>query len=123
MNKVILIGRLTKDPDIRATQTGTSVTSFTLAVDRHYKNADGERIADFIRCIAWSKLADIVGKYLHKGDMAAAFGTLQARSFENKDGLKQVVYEVVCEEIKMIGSKRENNSFNGEALNLDDMPF
>jgi single-strand DNA-binding protein len=109
MNKVILIGRLTKDPELRYTPNGTAVTTFTLAVNRPRTGQAGEREADFINIVAWSKLADLCANYLRKGRQAAVEGRLQTRSYDNKEGKKVYVTEVVAENVQFLGSKEEGN--------------
>ena len=110
MNKVMLIGRLTKDPELRYTQSGTAVASFTLAVNRRFSNQSGEREADFINCVAWQKSAEFVANYFRKGQMMALEGRLQVRSFDGNDGQRRWVTEVVAEQIEFVGSKNENGS-------------
>ena len=113
MNKIILIGRLTKDPELRYTQSGTAVASFTLAVDRRFSNQSGEREADFVNCVAWQKSAEFVAQYFHKGKQMALEGRLQVRSYDGNDGQKRWVTEVVAEQIEFVGSKHDNNSNQG----------
>ena len=113
MNKIILIGRLTKDPELRYTQSGTAVASFTLAVDRRFSNQSGEQETDFINCVAWQKAAEFVSWYFHKGKQMALEGRLQVRSYDGNDGQKRWVTEVVAEQIEFVGSKNDNNSNQG----------
>ena len=113
MNKIILIGRLTKDPELRYTQSGTAVASFTLAVDRRFSNQSGEREADFVNCVAWQKSAEFVAQYFQKGKQMALEGRLQVRSYDGNDGQKRWVTEVVAEQIEFVGSKHDNNSNQG----------
>lgn len=110
MNKIILIGRLTKDPELRYTQSGTAVAGFTLAVDRRFSNQSGEREADFVNCVAWQKAAEFVSEYFHKGKQMALEGRLQVRSYDGNDGQKRWVTEVVAEQIEFVGSKHDSNS-------------
>ena len=110
MNKVLLIGRLTKDPELRYTQSGTAVASFTLAVNRRFSNQSGEREADFINCVAWQKSAEFVANYFRKGQQKALEGRLQVRSYDGNDGQRRWVTEVVAEQIEFVGSKNENGS-------------
>ena len=112
MNKVMLIGRLTKDPDLRYTQSGTAVTNFTLAVNRRY-NLNGEQEADFINCVAWNKSAEFVANYFHKGKQMALEGRLQVRSYEGNDGQRRWVTEVVAEQIEFVGSKNDSTNVSG----------
>ena len=110
MNKVLLIGRLTKDPELRYTQSGTAVASFTLAVNRRFSNQSGEREADFINCVAWQKSAEFAANYFRKGQQMALEGRLQVRSYDGNDGQRRWVTEVVAEQIEFVGSKNENGS-------------
>jgi single-strand DNA-binding protein len=110
MNKVLLIGRLTKDPELRYTQSGTAVASFTLAVNRRFSNQSGDREADFINCVAWQKSAEFVANYFRKGQQMALEGRLQVRSYDGNDGQRRWVTEVVAEQIEFVGSKNENGS-------------
>ncbi|MBO4948385.1 MAG: single-stranded DNA-binding protein [Peptococcaceae bacterium] len=110
MNKVLLIGRLTKDPELRYTQSGTAVASFTLAVNRRFSNQNGEREADFINCVAWQKSAEFVANYFRKGQQMALEGRLQVRSYDGNDGQRRWVTEVVADQIEFVGSKNENGS-------------
>jgi single-strand DNA-binding protein len=116
MNKVMLIGRLTKDPDLRYTQSGTAVANFTLAVNRRY-NPNGEQEADFINCVAWQKAAEFVADYFHKGKQMALEGRLQVRSYDGDDGKRRWVTEVVVEQMEFVGSKNDSkgNSGNGNS--------
>lgn len=113
MNKIMLIGRLTKDPELRYTQSGTAVASFTLAVDRRFSNQSGEREADFINCVAWQKSAEFVANYFHKGKQMALEGRLQVRSYDGNDGQRRWVTEVVAEQIEFVGSKNDTGSGSG----------
>ena len=113
MNKIILIGRLTKDPELRYTQSGTAVAGFTLAVDRRFSNQSGEREADFVNCVAWQKAAEFVAQYFQKGKQMALEGRLQVRSYDGNDGQKRWVTEVVAQQIEFVGSKNDNNSNQG----------
>lgn len=104
MNKVILIGRLAADPEIRFTQSGKCVASYRLAVDRAYKS-DGQPDADFINCVAWGKNGEFCEKYLHKGVKIAVEGRIQTRSYDDKDGKKVYVTEVIVEHHEFCESK------------------
>ncbi|SDW97534.1 single-strand binding protein [Alicyclobacillus hesperidum] len=110
LNRVILIGRLTADPELRYTNNGTAVTSFTLAVDRMRSNANGERQTDFINIVVWQKQAEVVAQYLQKGRMAAVDGRLQIRTYENRDGQKVRVAEVVAEGVRFLDRGEGGNS-------------
>lgn len=102
LNRVILIGRLTADPELRYTNSGTAVASFTLAVDRQRNNQQGERETDFINIVVWQKQAELCAQYLHKGRLAAVDGRLQIRSYENKEGQRVRVAEVVAESVRFL---------------------
>ena len=113
MNKVELIGRFTKDVEIRYTQTtNTMVVNFTLAVNRRYKK-EGEPDADFINCVAWGKTAEFIAKHFSKGQQIGAFGRIQTRNFEDQNGNKKFITEIIVEEVYFAGDKRDNND-NGE---------
>ncbi len=112
MNRVILIGRLTRDPELRYTPNGTAVTTFTLAVNRARTSPTGEREADFINIVAWSKLADLCANYLRKGRQAAVEGRLQSRSYDNKEGKKVYVTEVVADNVQFLGSREEGSGYD-----------
>lgn len=110
LNKVILIGRLTKDPELRTTTSGVSVGSFTLAVNRNYVNQNGVKEADFINCICYRKLADILKAYVRKGQLISIEGRIQTRSYDAQDGSKRYVTEVVCDNIVFLESSRTQNA-------------
>ena len=110
LNKVILIGRTTRDVDFRRTSNGTPVASFTLALDNRFVLKDGKPTTDFINCIAWNKTAETMDKYVKKGMLIAVEGRLQTRNYENKDGNKVYVTEVVCDNMRMLESKNSNTS-------------
>ena len=108
MNKVILIGNLTKDPELTTTTSGVNVVRFSIAVSRRYTNSEGERETDFFNVVAWRGLADTCHKYLRKGNKTAVIGTLQNRSYEAQDGTKRFVTEVVADEVEFIGSRPQS---------------
>ena len=110
LNKVILIGRTTRDVDFRRTSNGTPVASFTLALDNRYVLKDGKPTTDFINCIAWNKTAETMDKYVKKGMLIAVEGRLQTRNYENKDGNRVYVTEVVCDNMRMLESKNSSSS-------------
>lgn len=133
MNKVVLLGRLTKDPDVKYTQTGKVVTQFTLAVDRPFKDAGGNKEADFIPVVVWGKAAELVGNSCQKGHRLLVEGRLQIRSYDAKDGTKRWVTEVIANSVEFIerkadaaasaGDKGGFESF-GHAVPFDeDIPF
>ena len=106
LNKIILMGRLTRDPELRRTQSGTAVASFSLAVDRDYKDQSGEKETDFIDIVAWRNTAEFVSKYFTKGRMAVVEGRLQIRDWTDKEGGRRRSAEVVAENIYFGDSKR-----------------
>ena len=110
LNKVVLMGRLTKDPEMRYTQAQTAVTSFSLAVERDAKSRDGDREVDYINCVAWRSSAEFVEKYFHKGSMAVVAGRLQIRNWQDKDGNNRQSAEVVVDNIYFGDSKRSDDS-------------
>ena len=111
LNKIILMGRLTRDPELRRTQSGTAVTSFSLAVDRDFKSQSGEKETDFIDIVAWRNTAEFVSKYFTKGRMAVVEGRLQIRSYTDKDGNNRRAAEVVADNVYFGDSKREGGDF------------
>ena len=135
MNKCILIGNLTKDPEITTTTSGVSVCRFSLAVSRKFTNAEGERETDFINIVTWRALADNCHKFLRKGSKAAVVGSMQTRSYDATDGSKRYITEVVAEEVEFVGARNnggaefeENEPVRKESTKLepiddDDLPF
>ena len=105
MNKVELIGRLTKDPEVKLTTNQTPFCTFTLAVDRRFKDANGQREADFINCVAWRQTATFIQKYFRKGNRLAVIGSIQTRSYEDKNGQKVFVTEVIADEAEFVESQ------------------
>ena len=112
MNKVILIGRLTRDPELRYTGNNTPVASFTLAVNRNFSNQQGEREADFINIVVWRKQAENVKNYLSQGSQAAVEGRIQTRSYDDNNGQRRYVTEVVADNVEFLGSKNSSNTSN-----------
>ena len=110
LNKIILMGRLTRDPELRRTQSGTAVTSFSLAVDRDFKSQAGEKETDFIDVVAWRNTAEFVSRYFTKGRMAVVEGRLQIRDWTDRDGAKRRSAEVIAENVYFGDSKREGGS-------------
>lgn len=108
MNNVTLLGRLARDPELRHTQSGTAVTSFTIAVDRGYSEG-GERKTDFIDCVAWKGTAEFISKYFTKGQMIAVTGALQIRDWTDKDGNRRKSAEVIVRQAYFTSSKNESN--------------
>ncbi|EAD5424997.1 single-stranded DNA-binding protein [Listeria monocytogenes] len=115
MNRVVLVGRLTKDPELRYTPAGVAVATFTLAVNRTFTNQQGEREADFIQCVVWRKPAENVANFLKKGSMAGVDGRIQTRNYEDNDGKRVFVTEVVAESVQFLDSK--NNNAEGATSN------
>lgn len=113
LNKIILMGRLTRDPELRKTQSGTAVAGFTLAVDRDYKDANGEKETDFIDIVAWRGTAEFVSKYFTKGRMAVVEGRLQIRDWTDRDGGKRRSAEVIAENVYFGDSKRSGSDTGG----------
>lgn len=110
LNKIFLMGRMTRDPELRHTASGAAVASFTLAVDRDFKNQDGEKEADFINCVAWKGTAEMLARYFTKGRMAIVEGRLQSRKYTDKDGNNRTAYEVVASCVYFADSKRDEDS-------------
>lgn len=130
MNKVILIGNLTKDPEGTTTSNGIEVCKFNLAVSRRFKNADGEKETDFLQIVAWRKTAELCGRYLHKGSKCAIVGSIQTRSYEANDGGRRYVTEIVADEVEFLESKKEPKAdeMPGKIKDLkpiddEDLPF
>lgn len=105
MNKVELIGRLTKEPEIKLTQNQTQYCQFTLAVDRRFKDANGQRTADFINCVAWKQTAVFIQKYFRKGNRIGVVGSIQTRNYDDKNGQKVYVTEVIVDEAEFVESQ------------------
>ena len=139
VNCAILMGRLTKDPELRTTQNGTSVTSFAVAVDREYVRQGEERQTDFINVVAWRQTAEFVSRYFRKGSMIAVQGSIQTRNYEDRNGNKRTAVEVIADKVSFCGSKAESgnsapvdaqaNASDYTAINTndsgedDDLPF
>ncbi|EDO0523357.1 TPA: single-stranded DNA-binding protein [Listeria monocytogenes] len=121
MNRVVLVGRLTKDPDLRYTPAGVAVATFTLAVNRPFKNTQGEQETDFIQCVVWRKPAENAANFLKKGSMAGVDGRIQTRNYEDNDGKRVFVTEVVAESVQFLEPKNNNaegvtsNNYQNEA--------
>lgn len=114
LNRVILIGRLTKDPELRYTPSGVAVTQFTLAVDRPFTNQQGEREADFINIVTWRKLAETCANYLSKGRLTAVEGRIQVRNYENSEGRRVYVTEIVSDNVRFLESASSSNNNKGD---------
>lgn len=107
INRSVLVGRMTRDPELRRTQDGKAVTSFNLAVNRGYKTADGQE-ADFISCVVWNKVAENVDKYCSKGSLVAVEGRLRSRTYDNAQGVKVYVIELICDSVQFLDTKNKN---------------
>lgn len=121
MNRVNLIGRMTKNPELRRTNTGNAVTSFTIAINRNYQSADGQQ-ADYINCVVWNKVAEATEEYCSKGSLVGVEGRLRSRSYDNAQGQKVFVVEVVCDSVQFLETKKKDNqvaqdNFNTESEN------
>lgn len=123
LNHIVLMGRLTRDPELRHTGSGISVASFTLAVDRDSKSQNGEKECDFIGIVAWRNTAEFVSKYFDKGSMAVVSGRLQIRAWTDKDGNKRRSAEVVADNVYFGSSKRDTTSGGYDAPNGDAADF
>lgn len=110
MNKVVLIGNLVRDPEVRATQSGISVCNFTVAVNRRFKKENGEQETDFLNVIAWRQLAELCGKYLAKGRKVAVTGSIQTRQYEAKDGSKRTAWDIVADEVEFLSPQNQQSS-------------
>lgn len=118
MNKAILIGRLTRDPELRSTSTGRNVCQFSIAVNRNFTNANGEREADFINCVVWDKQAENLARYQKKGNQIAVDGRIQTRNYDDKDGKRVYVTEILANSISFLDAKGNSNGNNG----FNDLP-
>ncbi len=115
MNKVILVGNLTRDPELTETPSGVAVCRFSIAVSRDYANADGNRDVDFFNITVWNRRAENCGKYLKKGNKVAIVGSIQTRSYEDKDGIKRNVTDIVANEVEFLTPKG-SQSDDGETI-------
>lgn len=133
MNKIELVGRLTKDPEVKNTTNQVAFCNFSVAVDRKYKDQNGERQADFINCVAWRQQAGFISHYFKKGSFIGIIGTLQSRSFEDQSGQRRTVHEVVVDEVEFVGDRPKNQNsaestqiapeFTEEEMDYADLPF
>jgi single-strand DNA-binding protein len=123
LSQTIIIGRTTKEPEIRQTQSGVSVATFTIACDRNFKNAQGEKETDFFNIVCWRGLAETVGRYLGKGRLVAVSGRLQNRSYEAKDGTKRYITEIVASEVQFLDRAKDEQQPLVEIDQPDDLPF
>lgn len=115
MNRVILMGRLTKEPELRATQSGVPVCNFTVACDRRYQKQGEERQADFVNCVAWRQQAEFLAKYFGKGHRICCEGSIQTRSWTDEEGAKQYATEVMIDHVEFAQSKAENGGVGASA--------
>ena len=132
LNRVVLIGRLTRDPELRYTPNGTASCTFTLAVERNFKNSNGEREADFIPIVTWRQLAENCANYLKKGRLTAVEGRIQTRSYENNEGRRVYVTEVIADNVRFLESaknedrQQQNDDYSdGTPIDIseEDLPF
>lgn len=110
MNKVFLIGNLTRDPEMRSTQSGVAVCNFSIAVNRRFKKENGEQETDFLNVIAWRQLAELCAKYLAKGRKVAISGSIQTRTYEAKDGSKRTAWDIVADEVEFLSPQNQQSS-------------
>ena len=127
-NKVFLIGNTTRDAELSETPSGVAVCRFSIAVNRDYANADGTKITDYFNITTWRGLAETCGKYLTKGSKVAVVGSLQNRSYEDKDGIKRTITEIVAESVEFLSTKKEDKEeVKPRQLQLEevdsDLPF
>lgn len=121
MNKVLLLGRLTKDPELQYSQSGKAKCTFNLAVNRKYTSQNGEREADFISCVAWQKTAEFAAQHFKKGQQMALEGRLQVRTYDDNNGQRRWVTEVIVEQVEFAGSKQSGQ--NGQSGRGDDLSY
>lgn len=124
MNKAILTGNLTKDPDLRTTSNGAAVCSFTIAVQRRYKGTDGKAPVDYLNIIVWRQLGELCGKYLSKGRKVLVEGEIQNRSYEDKDGNKRYITEITAENVEFLTPKEKTETPTGfTEIEDEQLPF
>ena len=125
MNKIMLVGRLVRDPEVRSTSTGSSTANFTVAVSRNFKNKDGNYDADFLPCVAFRNSADFVSKYFKKGSLIGIEGRVQTRNYDAQDGTKKYITEVIVSNVELVSYKKddeENATQSDTQLNHLDLP-
>lgn len=110
INRVVLVGRMTKDPELRRTSQGDAVTSFILAVNRNFTSKDGQQQADFINCVVWRKPAENIERYCSKGSLVGVEGRIQTRSYDNAQGQKVYVVEVVCDSVQFLDTRQQDQA-------------
>ena len=120
INRVVLVGRLTRDPELRKTQTGTAVCSFTVAVDNRQKNLDGTRGTTFVSCVVFQASADNMSKFTRKGSLVGVEGRLNQRNYQRQDGTKASVLEVICDSVQFLEPKSADGA--DEGITFDDTP-
>ena len=124
MNKVVLIGRLTRDPELRYTSgSNAAVCNFTIAVDRGFTGQSGDREADFIPIVVWNKQAENVKNYLNKGSQVAVEGRIQVRNYDDQNGQKRYVTEVIANNVEFLGSKNSSNNTSNDSNNVEPTPY
>lgn len=126
MNKVVLIGRLTRDPELRYTGSNTPVATFSLAVNRNFQNQNGEREADFINIVVWRKQAENCKNFLTQGSQVAVEGRIQTRTYDDQNGQKRYITEVVADNVEFLGSKASSNNSNNtssSSKNAEPTPY
>lgn len=121
MNKVFQIGNLTRDVELGETASGISVARFSIAVNRRFQNADGERVTDFFNIVVWRGQAENCAKYLKKGSKVAVVGELQTRNYEAQDGTKRYVTEIVADEVEFLSARQESETAKSETPKLEDI--
>lgn len=109
MNKAILVGRITKDPELKRTNSDIPFVQFTIAINRRYQNRDGERQADFINCVAWRQTAELLARYIRKGSQIGVEGSIQTRTYDDPNGVRHYITEVVCDSIHFLDTKRSED--------------
>ncbi len=117
INRAILVGRLTRDPELRKTQNDIAVTTFTIAVNRQFKNQQGEQEADFINCVVWRRQAENVSRYVNKGSLVGVEGRIQSRSFEDQNGNRRFVTEVVADSVQFLETKATQQNQQNKPTN------
>lgn len=130
INKFIGVGRLSKDPELRATTTGTTVCNFTIAIQRRFQNSQGEYDADFLNCIAFNKAAELVNTWFKKGDWIGVVGSVQTRTYDDSSGKRNWITEIIVNEVSFVGNKTQSDNlpelpeeFGEETTNTDELPF
>lgn len=108
MNKVVLIGNLTRDPELKTTKNGITFCNFSLAVNRRNRDANGNQITDFLNVVAWRQLAELCGRYLTKGSKACVVGSIQTRSYQAQDGSKRIAVDIVADEVEFLGTRQQS---------------